>query len=50
MNHKKIKHAKKELTIKLTLSIMIIPFLVLYSDQRTISTNNYHISVNITLQ
>lgn len=50
MSHKKIKHKKKELTIKLALSIMIIPFLVLYSDQRTINTNNYHISVNITLQ
>ena len=50
MSHKKIKHTKKELTIKLTLSIMIIPFLVLYSDQRTINTKNYHISVNITLQ
>lgn len=41
---------KKKLTAKLTLNIMIIPFLVLYSDQRTINTNNYHISVNITLQ
>ena len=48
-NNRKKTH-KKKLTIKLTLSIMIIPFLVLYPDQRTISTNNYHISVNITLQ